>query len=233
MQTLHILSPNEFWFLRSCGRFRPKHYLLPFSCIIISKMLDLGPKQSTRHFVSRELRYSVAFIVIASLVAGIGFIVLAKAINAVVSPEAVTIVIMVGYAALVFLLTMVFAHRFVGPFQRLKMEIRLILGGNYSGKLKIRKRDDPYIKSFIEEINHLLNEFEKMHLLKESLIKTVDEDLEALSDSLNTRSMTKEELLETIESCRNKTRETLKKYRYRYERTEEKEKNNFRQKKAL
>ncbi len=183
-------------------------------------MQHLGPKQSKRHFVSKELRYSVALIVIASLAAGVGFILLAKALNAVISPGLVPLMIMVGYAALVFLLTMVFAHRFVGPFQRLKMEIRIILGGNYSGKLKMRKRDDPYIKSFIEEINHLLNEFEKMHLLKESLIKTVDEDLEALSGSLGIRDMTKEELLQTIESCRNKTRETLKKYRYRYERKE-------------
>lgn len=100
------------------------------------------------------------------------------------------------------------------------MEMRIILSGNYSGRLKVRKRDDLYIKSFIEEVNHVLNEFEKMHLLKESLIKTVDEDLEALSGNLGCQDMTKEELLNTIESCRNKTRATLKKYRYKYERKE-------------
>ncbi len=187
---------------------------------MICKMQDLGPKQSKRHFATRELRYSVAFIVISSLVAGVGFIVLAKALNTVISPGIVPVIIMVGYAGLVLLLTMVFSHRFVGPFQRLKMEMRIILSGNYSGRLKVRKRDDLYIKSFIEEVNHVLNEFEKMHLLKESLIKTVDEDLEALSGNLGCQDMTKEELLNTIESCRNKTRATLKKYRYKYERKE-------------
>ena len=183
-------------------------------------MQDLGPKQSKRHFATRELRYSVAFIVISSLIAGVGFIILAKALHAIISPEIVPVIIMVGYAALVMFLTMVFSHRFVGPFQRLKMEMRLILSGNYSARLKVRKRDDPYIKSFIEEVNHVLNEFEKMHLLKESLIKTVDEDLEALSGNLGNNDMTREELLKTIESCRDKTKNTLKKYKYRYERKE-------------
>ncbi len=189
-----------------------------FSGIMDFKVQNLGLKQSKRHFAIRELRYSVAFIVISSLVAGIGFIILAKALNTVISPGIVPFVIMVGYAALVLLLTMIFAHRFVGPFQRLKMEMRIVLAGNFSGRLKIRKKDDLYIKSFLEEVNHLLNEFEKMHVLKENLIKTVDEDLEALSGHLGSQDMTKEELLQTIETCRNKTKETLKRYKYKYER---------------
>lgn len=187
----------------------------------MSKMQDLGPGKSKRHFSSKELRYSIGILVIISLASGLGLIVLAKALNSVVSPGLTPLIVMAGYGALVLLLTMGFSHRFIGPFQRLKMELKIILGGNYSGRLNIRQRDDVYIKSFIEEINLLLNEFEKMHVLKEDLIKTVNKDLEALSSRIGGQEMTKEDLLNVIECCRTKTRETLKKYKYKYERLTE------------
>ncbi len=174
---------------------------------------ELDPK---RHFVSKELRYSIALIVIASLAAGIGFILLAKALDTVVNRTFVPFIIMAGYVAIVVLLTMIFSHRFIGPFPRLKMEMRIILGGEYSRRLRLRVKDDIYIRSFIDELNLLLDEFEKMHRLKLEFIKSVDADLQALSSCIGSEDMSKEELVKKIQDCRGNVGELLKKYRYRY-----------------
>ncbi len=179
---------------------------------------DLHRLESSRHFVSKELRYSVALIVISSLAAGIVFILLAKALGTVINPAYVPFIIMIGYVAIVILLTMIFSHRFVGPFPRLKMEMRIILGGEYSRRLRIRTKDDIYIRSFIDELNLLLEEFEKMHRLKLEFIKSADADLQALSSCVVSEDMTKEELVKKIQQCRANVGELIKKYRYRYSR---------------
>lgn len=172
-----------------------------------------GPK---KHFVSNELRYSIALIVIASLATGIIFILLAKVLGMVISHAYVPVIVMAGYAVIVVLLTMIFTHRFIGPFPRMKMELRIILGGEYSRRLQLRGRDDIYIRSFVEELNLFLDEFEKMNNLKQEFIKSVDADLEALSSCIGTSDMTREQLVETIRKCRTHVGDLLKKYRYRY-----------------
>lgn len=177
---------------------------------------DANLQGSKRHFVSNELRYSIALIVIASLATGIIFILLAKALGMVINHVYVPVIVMAGYAVIVVLLTMVFTHRFIGPFPRMKMELRIILGGQYSKRLRARTRDDIYIRSFIEELNLFLDEFEKMNRLKQEFIKSIDADLEALSSCIGTADMTKEELVKTIQNCRANVGELLKKYRYRY-----------------
>lgn len=175
-----------------------------------------NPLESKRHFVSKELRYSLALIIIISLAAGIIFIYLAKLLGMVISHVYVPFIIMAGYVIIVVALTMIFSHRFIGPFPRLKMEIRIILGGEYSRRLHIRAKDDIYIKSFIEELNRLLNEFERMHLLKQELIQSVEADLEALYSCISSRDMSREELVKCIQSCRINAGELLKRYRYKY-----------------
>lgn len=158
----------------------------------------------------------MALIVITSLAVGIVFISLAKALGMVVSHSLVPFFVMIGYVLIVILLTMGFTHRFIGPFQRLKMEIRIVLGGEFKRRLKIRAKDDIYIRSFIEELNFLLDEFEKMNTLKEEFVKAADAGLDELSSEIDSRNMTKEELVKTIQTCRASTRELLRKYRYRY-----------------
>lgn len=174
------------------------------------------PLEPNYNFITRELRYSVALIVIASLATGIIFMLLAKELGMFINHAYVPFIVMAGYAVIVVLLTMLFAHRFVGPFPRMKMELRVILGGKYSNRIQARSRDDIYIQSFVEEINLFLNEFEKMHNLKQEFIKSVDRDLETLTSCIGTSNMTKEELVATIRKCRTNVGELLKKYRYKY-----------------
>lgn len=113
-----------------------------------------------KHFSSNALRYSVLFIVIWSLTAGVAFIALAKLLGNSVSHQYLPFIIMAGYVALVLILTLYFSHRLIGPFERLKMEMRLILGGDYSRRLHVRHRDDIYIKTFVQDVNKVIHELE-------------------------------------------------------------------------
>lgn len=172
-----------------------------------------GQKQSKRHFVSKELRVSIAFIVIWSLLAGIAFIFLSKVLGKIIQQELVPVVIMIGYVIIVITLTMIFSHRFIGPFERLKMEMRLILAGDYNRRLHLRARDDIYIRSFIEEVNTLLNELEKSVLFKEELARITDSKLLSIISALGEEEVPRRQILENIESCRNTIQELQKKYR--------------------
>lgn len=167
-------------------------------------------KIQKRHFVTKELRYSIGFIVIWSLLAGVIFIFLAKELRKVIHHEIVPVIIIVGYGVIVVLLTLFFSHRFIGPFERLKMEMRLILAGDYNRRLHIRQKDDLYIRSFIAEINILLDGFEKMHIKREDLLKGVGLELERLVATLQ-MEQEEEKRADAVRLCREKINVLFKK----------------------
>ena len=74
---------------------------------------------------------------------------------------------------IVVVLALFFTHRFIGPFERLKMEMRLILTGNYHRRLSMRNSDDFYIRSFVSEVNKMLGEFEKNPLIETGSVKAL------------------------------------------------------------
>ncbi|MEW6603028.1 MAG: hypothetical protein AB1499_18800, partial [Nitrospirota bacterium] len=62
-------------------------------------------------------------------------------------------------------------------FERLNTEMRLIRSGEYHRRLSVRKNDDIYIRSFIKEVNMILEEYEKVTQYKRDLIRHIDSDL--------------------------------------------------------
>ncbi|RMG74769.1 MAG: hypothetical protein D6710_01165 [Nitrospirae bacterium] len=91
------------------------------------------------------------------------FFFFANKISGQLEPNLVTFsIILLGYALICFVMTSVFSHRLIGPFERLKTELRLIIAGDYSRRLKIREKDDIYIRSFIKEVNRLIEEHERL-----------------------------------------------------------------------
>ncbi|MDA8173421.1 MAG: hypothetical protein M0018_02385 [Nitrospiraceae bacterium] len=134
-----------------------------------------------KHFTSSALRYSILFIVMWSLGAGVVFITLAKLLGNMVNREFLPFIIMAGYVALVLVLTLYFSHRLIGPFERLKMEMRLILGGDYSRRLHVRHRDDIYIKSFVEDVNKVIHELEMARGELEHLSHAAKSELKTLT----------------------------------------------------
>ncbi len=114
------------------------------------------------------------------------------------------IIILAGYTIIVIILSLFFAHRFLGPFERLKMQLKIILLGDYHKRLRIRGHDDLYIRSFVSEVNKLLDNLEKMHLLKEEPVKMIDSDLSNIKSLIERKEISREELGEAIKSLHKK-----------------------------
>ncbi len=168
-------------------------------------------KKRQRYFVPKELRYSIAFIVIWSLLAGVVLIYLAKALGGLIHQNVLPFVlIMAGYAAVVVIFTMIFSHRFIGPFERLKLQMRLILSGDYERRLQVRKNDDVYIRSFIGEVNNLLDSYERKHRSRAELAKGIDSELIDLVSILENKGLTREDQIEQIARFHSRVKEMVK-----------------------
>ena len=152
-----------------------------------------------KYFVAKELRLSIALIILWSLLITAFFTYFAKELSGRIGHGLLLfVIIMVGYIVIVLVLTMLFSHRLIGPFQRLKTEIKLIGAGDYHRRLNIRTNDDIYIKSFIQEVNKLLDDFEQMHNYKEGLIRQVDSELINIISDIEKSEPSKGEVREAV-----------------------------------
>ncbi len=156
-------------------------------------------KFKQKYFVTRELRLSIALIILWSLLITAFFTYFAKELSGKIGHGLLLfVIIMVGYIAIVFVLTMLFSHRLIGPFQRLKTEMKLIGAGDYHRRLNLRTNDDIYIRSFIQEINKLLDDFERMHNYKEGLLRQVDAELISIISDIEKIEPSKESMREAV-----------------------------------
>lgn len=60
---------------------------------------------------------------------------------------------------LIFILAIVLTHRLVGPLERLERDLEKISVGNYSVRLKLRKKDD--LKPLADTINKIIDKLER------------------------------------------------------------------------
>jgi signal transduction histidine kinase len=158
-----------------------------------------------KYFVPKELRTSIALIILWSLLVTAFFTYFAKELGEKIgSGTLLFVIVMLGYVAIVVVLTMLFSHRLLGPFQRLNTEIRLIKAGDYRRRLKVRTNDDVYIKSFISEVNEILEKLEQLQEQKDSLIKYVDSELLAIISLNEEQKATKEKMRESVLACHKK-----------------------------
>ena len=161
-----------------------------------------------KYFATKELRISIALIILWTLLITAFFTFLAKELGGKIGHGTpLFIIIMFGYVAIVVVLTMLFSHRLIGPFQRLKTEIRLILAGDYRRRLNVRIKDDVYIKSFIGQINQLLDRIENMHQCQKDMINQFDSELLSLISDIEEKGESKENLRESVLSLHKKIRQ--------------------------
>jgi signal transduction histidine kinase len=152
-----------------------------------------------KYFVAKELRLSIALMILWSLLVTAFFTYFAKELSDRIGHGALLfLIIMGGYGLIVVILTMLFSHRLIGPFQRLKAEIKIIIAGDYRRRLIVRGNDDIYIRSFINEINKLLDEIEKMHTYREDVNRHIDAQFMKLISEVETGHTTKEQTRESI-----------------------------------
>ena len=157
------------------------------------------------YFVSKELRLSIAVMLLwALLITGFFTYIATELGDKFGSSYLLFVVIMAGYLAIVVLLSIFFSHRILGPFQRLKIELRIIMSGNYGMRLKVRQNDDLSMKSFVYEVNNLLDEYEGLHIKNKELTKLIDSEIMALLSVFKENGKSPAELQDEILECHKK-----------------------------
>ncbi|MBI4685598.1 MAG: hypothetical protein HY755_10400 [Nitrospirae bacterium] len=164
-----------------------------------------------KFFIAKELRLSVSLIVIWSLLAGILFTYLTKELGAKIEHGIFSfIAVFLGYVIIVIILALFFTHRFIGPFERLKMEMKLILAGNFNRRLCVRTNDDFYIRSFITDVNKILDSFENKCIEKDNFRKNINSELLNIMSLIEKQETPREKLREAVLAFHEKVESLLK-----------------------
>ena len=152
-----------------------------------------------KYFVSKELRISIALIILWSLLVTAFFTYFAKEFGEkIMNGSMLFIIVMLGYILIVVVLTMFFSHRLIGPFQRLMTEMRLIRSGDYHRRLNVRTSDDIYIRSFIKEVNKILEKYDRAQRYNKKMIEHIDSELIGLLSIIEEAEVTKDKLRENV-----------------------------------
>ena len=172
----------------------------------------MGNKIKQRYYCCKELRLSVAIIILWSLLVTMVFSYFAGLLGEAIGHGPLFFTILaVGYVLIIVVLTLIFAHRLIGPFQRLKTEIKLIRSGNYCKRLNIRDNDDMYLRTFIEEVNSMLNDLDNVQECKASLAEHIESELAFLLAEIEKKNLSGEELQASIISFKEKAKSILEK----------------------
>lgn len=167
------------------------------------------PMQSRKkYFVSKELRLSIAVMLLWALLITAFFTYIASQLGEQIGSSYILFaIIMIGYLAIIVSLSIFFSHRILGSFQRLKTELRLIKSGNHDRRLKVRQKDDLYMKSFIDEVNNVLNEYEGMHIQRKNMTKHIDSEFIHLLSVVKEGGKSPVELQNTILECHKRLKD--------------------------
>jgi signal transduction histidine kinase len=149
--------------------------------MVMDKQSDTKRTLIQRCFTARELQFTIALLTVIALLSGIFLQALSSAlINYYGFHTAVLGVFLVlGYAVIVFLLSVFFTHRLVGPFKRIEYEMKLISKGELSRRITTRANDDLHVRNFVAYANEFIANFEKMskdyNMLNSAVSKKLDE----------------------------------------------------------
>jgi hypothetical protein len=72
------------------------------------------------------------------------------------------------------------------------------MSGNYHRRLNVRVHDDLSVKSFVNEVNNVLNKYEEMHISRRDVIKHIDSESLALILAVKEGCNSSEELQNSI-----------------------------------
>lgn len=135
-------------------------------------------QKKARFFTSRELRVSLMLIILISFLSAVVFMYLIKVFGGTIREHSMLsfAVVMLGYAAVVWFLTMFFTHRFIGPFERLRYELGIVIAGDFKRRLKVRRQDDGYVRAFVDDVNKVIE------LLEENDQRAADTQRDLYSD---------------------------------------------------
>jgi hypothetical protein len=145
------------------------------------------PHVKQRFFTVREIRISLAMIILLSFLSAVVFMYLIKGFGGTLEEHRILafVLIRVGYAIVVGLLTAIFTHRFIGPFERLRYELGVILSGDYKKRLRIRRHDDAYVRAFVADINKVLDLLEENEQCGAEMQQKIHEELSSIINKMD------------------------------------------------
>ncbi|OGQ46415.1 MAG: hypothetical protein A2W63_03725 [Deltaproteobacteria bacterium RIFCSPLOWO2_02_44_9] len=123
-----------------------------------------GKRLRQHYFVARELQITIALLVVLALLGGAFLQSVSSALNTYFgfTTPVMTIFLTIGYIAIVAILAIFFAHRFVGPFKRLEYEMKIIANGALDKRLTVRTKDELHVRNFVAYVNEFIENFENM-----------------------------------------------------------------------
>lgn len=141
-------------------------------------------------YVSRELQLTISVIVIMALLGGIVLQALSGSIlkRYDIGTPYIGFILIVGYIFLVAVISIFFAHRFVGPFRRIEYEMKLIASGELSRRLSVRKGDDLHVRHFVARVNDFVGSFEEMSREYNALYSLIDRKLSMIDEEISTEN---------------------------------------------
>lgn len=168
---------------------------------------SIGVKQ--RYFAARDLHFSIAMIVVLSLIGGICLQTVSSALVSYYHFNTVFVglLLILGYAGLVVLVSIFFAYRLIGPFRRLEYELKLISAGDLSKRLSIRSKDDLHIRNFTKYANNLIAKFEVMSRDYNTLSSAVSKEIDDIHKELEKKDFDCEILKKRITTLQKNVRD--------------------------
>jgi methyl-accepting chemotaxis protein len=154
----------------------------------------LKKKIRQRFFVARELQATIAILVVIALLGGIILQFASKSFTDYLRLDApyLTVFLMTGYIGIIVFCALFFTHRLIGPFKRLEYEMKWIANGELERRLSVRGRDDFHVRSFINEVNSLIDKFEEMSLDYNKLNSALSQCINEITEKLDSQAPTHE-----------------------------------------
>ncbi len=170
-----------------------------------------------RYFVAKEIQLSIALIVVWSFVAVALFLYAVRAAGLFSGGLGIFafIVILLGYALVVIVLSIFFSHRLIGPFDRLNSEINRIVTGEVQGGLKVRTRDDPHLRTFLEHVNKIIEELDNTRRWSDYCLLQVRSRLEGLLARLQNGEVPSGECVEQLAALNKTINSIIEEHRYK------------------
>ena len=137
-----------------------------------------------RYFIERDLFFQTLTLLLTVLLGGFLLLLLSKTISGYVDSSLLFLMLFIGYFLLIIFFAWSLSRKFIGPFSRLKENMKDIARGDLSLRLQVRSGDDVRIKTFVEEANRLVRTFnnclEKVKSSTGEMAETADELLARL-----------------------------------------------------
>jgi len=112
-----------------------------------------------RYFIERDLFFQTLTLLLTVLLGGFLLLLLSKTISGYVDSSILFLMLFVGYFLLIIFFSWSLSRKFIGPFSRLKGNMKDIAQGDFTLRLMVRKGDDVRITRFVEEANRMVVSF--------------------------------------------------------------------------